>query len=62
MDNVYVKKEHLNRCVAIYFNNQDLISVDDLLSTLEDLIDEVNSLKDKIKELEEPKEEDIEKY
>ena len=62
MDNVYIKKEHLNRWVAIYFKNQDLISVDDLLSTIEDLIDEVNNLKNKIKELEEPEEEDIERY
>lgn len=62
MDNVYIKKEHLNRWVAKYFKNQDLISVDDLLSTIEDLDDEVENLKDKIKELEEPEEEDIERY
>lgn len=62
MDNVYVKKEHLNRWIAKYFENKDLISVDDLLSAIEDLDSEVASLKGKIQELEEPEEEDIEKY
>lgn len=62
MDNVYVKKEHLNRWIAKYFPSKDLISVDDLLSAIEDLDSEVASLKGKIQELEEPEEEDIEKY
>lgn len=52
MDNVYIKKEHLNRWIAKYFPNQDLISIDDLLGCIEDLEGEVSSLKEKIEDME----------
>jgi len=58
MDNVYIMKCELNEWIAKYFENKDLISIDDLLSTIEDLDDEVTNLKEKIKELQEPNEED----
>lgn len=54
MENIYIRKEELNRWVAKYFRN-DLISVQDLLETIEELDDEISNLKDKIEEMEQPK-------
>lgn len=63
MENVYIKTEDTNKWIAKYFNNKDLISIDDLLDLIEELDSEVEYLKDKIKEMEEPKEdEDIDEY
>ena len=52
MDLVFIRKEDLNKWIAKYYPNQDLISVDDLLSVIEDLDSEINGLKEKIEELE----------
>lgn len=52
MDQVFIRKIDLNKWIAKYYPNQDLISVDDLLSVIEDLDSEIESLKEKIEELE----------
>lgn len=52
MDDIYVKKEDLNRWVAKYFKDKELISVGDLIGCIEDLDSEVDALKDKIKDIE----------
>jgi len=51
MDNVYIKKDYLNEWVAKYFENKDLINVENLLSCIEDLDSEVRDLKQQIDEL-----------
>lgn len=51
MDNVYIKKEDLNKWVAKFFN-EDLITIEDLISAIEELDEEIGSLKDKIRDLE----------
>lgn len=56
MENVYIKTEDTNKWIAKYFNNKDLISIEDLLDLIEELDSDVEYLKDKIKEMEEPKE------
>lgn len=51
MKDVFIKKEELNEWVAKYFN-KDLISVDDLISVIEDLDGEIDRLKEKIEDIE----------
>lgn len=52
MDNVFIKKEELNKWVAKYFESQDLISVEDLISVIEDLDTELEDWKSKYEDLE----------
>lgn len=52
MENVYIKKEDLNSWVAKYFENQTLISVDNLISVIEDLDTEIENWKSKYEDLE----------
>ena len=58
MGNVYIKTEDTNKWIAKYFNNKDLISIEDLLDLIEELDSDVEYLKDKIKEMEEQEEYD----
>lgn len=57
MDNVYIKKEDLYQYKGTYevfnrlFENKDLISIDDLISCIEDLDSEVEDWKMKYEEL-----------
>lgn len=53
MDNVYIKTEHLNSWVSKYFKNKDLVSIEDLISLIEDLADEAEHWKEKFEDLEE---------
>lgn len=57
MNEVYIKKEDLNRWVAKYFSKQDLISVEDLIGCIEDLDSQVENLKEQINDLEQEAEE-----
>jgi len=50
MNDVYIKKEDVNKWIGKYFK-KDLISVDDLISVIEDLDSEVQNLESKIHEL-----------
>ena len=52
MNEVYIKKEDVNRWIGKYFPNKELISVDDLIACIEDLDSEVESLKNKIEDIE----------
>ena len=52
MVETFIRREDLNKWVAKYFD-RDLISIDELLSVIEDLDDENESLKDQINNLEE---------
>ncbi len=52
MDNVYIKKQDVNKWIGKYFPNKDLISIDDLIGCIEDLDSEVESLKEKYEDLE----------
>lgn len=57
MDNVYIKKEDLYQYKGTYevfnrlFQNKNLISIDDLISCIEDLDSEVEDWKMKYQEL-----------
>ena len=51
MNNIYIKKEDLNEIVASYFN-RDIISIEELLITIEDLYFEIQTLNEKIEEIE----------
>lgn len=57
MDNIYIKKEDLYQYKGTYevfnrlFENKDLISIDDLISCIEDLDSEVEDWKMKYEEL-----------
>ena len=52
MNNVYIKKEDVNKWIGKYFEKQDLISIDDLIGVIEDLDSEVERLKEKIEDIE----------
>lgn len=56
MNNVFIKKEELNEWLKKYFNG-DLISINDMISVMEDLVGEIDRLKEKIEEIEQDKEE-----
>lgn len=47
MNKVYILKDELNSWISKYFN-KDLISVDDLISCIEDLDEEIDELKELI--------------
>lgn len=51
MDNVFIKKNELNLWIAAYFPGKELISIDDLISCIEDLDSEVEDWKMKYEEL-----------
>ena len=55
MKDVYIKKEELNEWLRKYFNG-DLISINDMISVMEDLDGEIDRLKEKIEEIEQHKE------
>ena len=62
MENVYIRKEDLNRWIAKYFF-KDLISIDYLLDTIEELDGEVQALKEQIEYLTQKKDdEDVDSY
>ena len=52
MEEVYIKVQDLNRWIAKYFPNKDLITIDDLLGVIEDLDGELDEQKEKYEELE----------
>lgn len=45
MENVFIKREELNKWIAKYFK-EDLVSIDDILRVLENLEFELDSLKE----------------
>lgn len=51
MNEVYILKDELNSWISKYFN-KDLISIDDLISCIEDLDEEVDRLKEQIEDKE----------
>ena len=55
MNNVFIKKEELNEWLRKYFKG-DLISIDDMISVMEDLDSEIDRLKEKIEDIEQDKE------
>ena len=52
MEQVFIRKNDLNRWVAKYFPSNDLISIDDLIGVIEELDEEVEQLKEKIEDME----------
>ena len=53
MEQVFIRKDDLNKWIAKYCpDNKDLISIEDLLSIIEDLDDEVSRLEEEIRDLE----------
>lgn len=50
MDNVFIKKEELNYWIAKYFK-MDLISIDDLISCIEDLGGKVEHYEEELEDL-----------
>ena len=55
MNNVFIKKEELNEWVAKYFKG-DLISIDNMISVIEDLDSEIDRLKERIEDIEQDRE------
>lgn len=55
MNNVFIKKEELNEWVAKHFKG-DLISINDMISVIEDLDSEIDRLEEKIEDIEQDKE------
>lgn len=51
MNEIYIKKEDVNRWIGKFFENKDLISIDDLIAVIEDLDGDLESLKEKYEEL-----------
>ena len=49
MENVFIKREELNKWIAKYFK-EDLVSLEDLLRVLEDLEFELDSLKEEFED------------
>lgn len=49
MENVFIKREELNKWIAKYFK-EDLVSIDDILRVLEDLEFELDSLKEEFED------------
>lgn len=52
MENVYIKVAELNEYVAKYFPKQDIVSVEELIATIEDLDVELDREREKYKDLE----------
>lgn len=53
MNNVYIKKEDVNKWIGKHFPNQDLISIDDLIGCIEDLDGELEHLKEEFEDYKE---------
>lgn len=51
MNEVYILKDELNSWISKYFN-KDLISIDDLISCIEDLDEEVDELREQLEDKE----------
>ena len=51
MNEVYILKDELNSWISKYFN-KDLISVDDLISCIEDLDEEIDELREQLEDKE----------
>ena len=51
MDKVFINKSELNKWIARYFPDQNLISIEDLLNTIENLDIEVENLQKMYDEL-----------
>lgn len=49
MENVFIKREELNKWIAKYFK-EDLVSIEDILRVLEDLEFELDSLKEEFED------------
>ena len=49
MENVFIKREELNKWIAKYFK-EDLVSIDDILRVLEDLEFELDSIKEEFED------------
>ena len=49
----YIKVADLNKWVAKYFKNKDLISVSDLTAKIEDLDEDIQNLERELKDLKE---------
>ena len=58
MDEIYIKTSYLNSTIAKYFEGRDLITVEDLLSRIEDFDYEIENLKEQIEEYENEDSED----
>lgn len=58
MDRVYINMKEENDWIKKYFK-KDLVSVEDLLSCIEDLDSEIYELKEKLREKEEPTQWDL---
>ena len=52
MDSVYLRKDDLPTWITAYYENQELVSIDDLISCIEDLQSEADEWKYKYEELE----------
>lgn len=52
MDQVYIKVQDMNKWVAKYFPNQDLVTIEEILSVIEELDSELENEKIKYEELE----------
>lgn len=50
MDSIYIMKYELNDWIAKYFPKKDLISIDDLITVIEDLDSEVDRIKEEFEE------------
>lgn len=48
---IYILKDDLNEWVKKYFKNQDLVSINDLISVIEDLEYEIEDLKEEIEDM-----------
>ena len=51
MNEVYILKDDLNSWISKYFN-KDLISIDDLISCIEDLDGEIDELREQLEDKE----------
>lgn len=49
MENVFIKREELNKWIAKYFK-EDLVSIDDILRVLEDLDNELDRVKEEFED------------
>lgn len=52
-DNIFIKKEDVNKWIGKYFPKKDLISVEDLLGCIEDLDSEIQSIKEEYEDYKE---------
>ena len=50
MDSVYIKADYLNPWILKHLPKKDLISIDDLISAIEDMDGEIENLEQQIKD------------